>query len=530
MWIVCYQLPLFALACERQRRPELRTHPIALVTPEGRVRVVSDEAKRTGVEPGMATSAARIFCPDLEARAYDLPAYEEAAEHIWNRIAQDSSFVEPISPEVCFATFTGPGIMDRLLRSTPDLRDISGTAVQAGMSVSRFTARIAASRGDGNRPVVVCPGDEKEFLSTCPIVAAAQAGMSAIGSAEIERLDRLGVRTLGDVLSVEEKDLHRLFKEKSFLLRRLARGLDRDPVRAIWPPMVIEHAVQTEDGIADAAMLDAAMRLCAESVGASLKHERKQCRRLTLELRYDGDLTRSATEKLRKPEDQAEALLRATRRLLGRMPPWEGDHAPAAGGRGQRKGNPIEVVLLASAIGLSGSFQPALLDDNQYLRGLPHERQGRLDAAVQLVCERFGPDVITSAARQSRQNRPRQCRLWTYPLTRRLDEGVEVVTDPRGDPIRYARSGQWWDVMRIQNRWSEADWRRGQIEERMVFRVEVAPSTNGPEALTRTIPRRTDAFSPAEGGCGQMGGGSIPIGLSELQRCGSRWCLTAMAD
>ncbi len=528
MWTVCYRIPEFGLTCERKRRPELHGQPFAIVGADDTVMAASSEATRHGVRPGMAIAAARLFCEALAVTTYDLPAYNEMAEAIWNRIALDSSFVEPISPEVCFAVLSGPSIIDRLHESVADLRRIAEATVHTGMAMSRFTASIAALRDPGNTPVVVPAGGEKDFLQTCPIgaasdypaarksrgagfryashAAAASSSRAILDAADIERLNRLGIHTLGDVLAVEEGDLHRQFREKGFQLRRLAQGLDRDPVRALWPATVSEHRLRNEAGIEDEAMLDSALRICAERISADLKRIGRQCRRITLTLTCENGATHSGTEQLRKPEDKADSLLRAARRIYRRYM----DEAPSRNRPASRavetapdsgtkspfgdSANPlVEIALRASDIGLSEGVQPVLLDDNEYLRGLPHERKERLDTALQLVNERFGADRIAPASSRRHESRP--FRLWTYPLTRRLNEAIEVITDQQGNPVRYGRSGTWREVRCIQNRWSEADWRMGKLEERMVFRIEETSS-----------------------------------GLVEMQRHGNRWRLTAVAD
>ncbi len=555
MWIVCYRIPDFGLACERKRRPELQGQPFAIVGADDTVLTASPEATEHGVRSGMAAAAARLFCEALTIAPYDLPAYNEMAEAIWNRIVLDSSFVEPLSPEECLAVFSGPGIMDRLHESVADIRRIADATVHTGMAKSRFTARIAALRDPGNSPVVVRAGSETDFLKTCSIEAvtdhpiarksggrgsaepyghqghsggrgSAEPPLRAyLDSADIERLNRLGIHTLGDVLAIDETDLHRQFREKGFQLRRLAQGLDRNPVRALWPPTVAEHRLRNEEGIENEAMLDSALRICAERISADLQRLGRQCRRITLTLILENGAKHSETEQLRKPADQADSLLQAARRLYRRYM-----DAALSGGRGSAEPhaqeapdhatqrnkvaghaaepvpdngtmspvgnsfNPlVEIALRASDIGLSDSIQPVLIDDNEYLRGLPHERKERLDTAIQLVKERFGADRIAPASNQRFGSRP--FRLWTYPLTRRLNEAIEVVTDQQGNPVRYGRSGTWREVRLIQNRWSEAEWRMGKLEERMVFRIE-----------------------------------EISAGLVEMQRHGDRWRLTAVAD
>jgi len=607
MWIACYYLPDFSIACEQALRPDLRGTPLALVGDDGALCALSTEAAEAGVRQGRTPSAARMFCPDLIVLPYNRPRYEEMAEPLWDRIACDSSFVEPASPEMCFAAFTGAGVYERVLAVADDIREIARTPVRTGMAFSRFTARIAAMRDPGGSPVVTPKGSEARLLATVPIEDLPQ-----ISREERERLKRLGVHVLGDVLTVQERDLYRVFRERSLLLRRLARGLDREPIRALWPPDCVEHALHLDTGITEETMLHEALRRCARHVSEKLIRRGRRCRSVSLILRSETGRTRIQTEKLQAPKSDEESLFRTALRLLGRMPPlsspwkgegertsplpspwkgegertsplpspWKGEGVGAAPlsslrrgdggevttaprspqehsasgtpiataphndqtrqtktasddrtatsplpspwegegertsplpspwkGEGERtsrlpspwKGEgvgaidpPTSVILRAVVAEATDSVQRALFDENRVSDVLPHERLGRLDAAMGLVGERFGKNSVCKAT-GLRRAMPFQ--LWTYPLTRRMNESIEVATDRSGNPVRYRRNGAWWNIAHIQNRWSEAGWMHGRLEERMVFRVE-----------------------------------TFSIGLAELRRCGGEWRLTAVAD
>jgi len=512
MWIACYYLPDFSIACERALQPDLRGTPLALVGGDGALCALSTEAAEAGVRQGRTPSAARMFCPDLIVLPYNRPRYEEMAEPLWDRIACDSSFVEPASPEMCFAAFSGAGVYERVLAVADDIREIARTPVRTGMAFSRFTARIAAMRDPGGSPVVTPKGSEARLLATVPIEDLPQ-----ISREERERLKRLGVHVLGDVLTVQERDLYRVFRERSLLLRRLARGLDREPIRALWPPDCVEHALHLDTGITEETMLHEALRRCARHVSEKLIRRGRRCRSVSLILRSETGRTRIQTEKLQAPKSDEESLFRTALRLLGRMPPlsspWKGEGERTSPlpspwkGEGERtsrlpspwKGEgvgaidpPTSVILRAVVAEATDSVQRALFDENRVSDVLPHERLGRLDAAMGLVGERFGKNSVCKAT-GLRRAMPFQ--LWTYPLTRRMNESIEVATDRSGNPVRYRRNGAWWNIAHIQNRWSEAGWMHGRLEERMVFRVE-----------------------------------TFSIGLAELRRCGGEWRLTAVAD
>jgi len=478
MWNACYYLPDFAIASERVLHPDFQGVPLALEGEHGLLQAVSSEAEEAGVRLGQKPSAARIFCTDLLTLPYRAEVYNHMAEPLWDRIACDSSCVEPVSPEVCFAAFTGAGIRERAIQIAEDLNGIAGVTVHMGMSLSRFTAHIAARCDPGGAPVVVLEGRETSVVASVPVEELPHSDRQ-----ECDRLRRLGISVLGDILSVPEEEFRRAFRERSYLLRRLALGQDREPIRALWPPDNEEHVLNLDFGITEEALLHEAIRQCAAGVAEKLRRRGRRCRSVTLALRSETGRAYVRTEVLSAPEQDAGALMRVALRLLGRMTADNPSlfHAPPTG-----------VMLRALVAEPAESVQMALFDENRLSDVLPHERRKRLEAAMEFVCERFGSKSVGKAA-ELRRTEPFQ--IWTYPLTRRLNEAVTVRTDPSGVPVRYRRHGVWWDIEQVQNRWAEAGWQYGHLEQGMVFRVET-PS----------------------------------LGLAELRCCGSEWRLTAVAD
>lgn len=478
MWIACYYLPDFAIASERILHPDFENVPLALLGEDGLLQAVSLEATRAGVRLGQTPSAARVFCPDLVVVPYHLSAYRQKAEPLWDRIACDSSCVEPISPEVCLAGFVGAGVRERAIEVAEDLHSIAGVAVHMGMSRSRFTAHIAAQHDPGGAPVIVPEGTEVSLVARVPVDQ-----LSHLNRQERERLQRLGIRFLGDILTIPEEETRRVFRERSALLRRLALGQDRDPVRALWPPDSEEHVLNLDFGVTEEGLLQEAIRQCATGVAEKLQHRGRRSRSVTLALRSEAGRAHVRTEILNAPEDDAAALMRVALRLLSRMRFGPGLTFDAP---------PTSVALRALVAEPAESVQRLLFDENRPSEVLPHERQIRLNGAIEHVRERFGRKSVGQAA-ALRRREPFQ--LWTYPLTRRLNETIQVLTNSLGVPLRYQRHGRWWDVAQVQNRWSEAGWKYGHLEQGMVFRVET-PS----------------------------------LGLAEIRRCGNEWRLTAVAD
>jgi len=273
-----------------------------------------------------------------------------------------------------------------------------------------------------------------------------------------QKLIRLGVKTLGEVLALPPSELQRKFRDVGLLLQRLAVGDDGDRVRALWPPRCVEEGIAFEEDVCDRAQLEEALRRCAEVLARALQDQREFCRSMTLVVAMEGGCYLQESEKLASPADSMNEIFRASIRLYGRMPA----DLPLLG-----------VTLRASDLGVGSGAQLSLLDDNQHGTGLPHERRLRLEATLARLRKKFGIGAVITAGMLKRA---RRIRLWTYPLGHRFDEPVQVATDLRGCPTRFWRRGRMREVRGIQNRWKETEWHWGRLSERTVYRVEVDSS------------------------------------------------------
>ncbi len=472
----CFLLPEFALVCVRAGLPTLANQPLALVGDNQRILVCSQEAARVGVSSGQKLSGARTLCPGLETRPYDRPVYEKAAHPLWNLAAEESSFVEPESPEVCFVRMEGREALERCEALAARMEDAACTAVRLGLARSKFAARIAAESASGPRAVVVPEGMEASFLAETPLERA-----EGIPQAVRDRLSRLGVHTLGEALRLPARELQRVLKDLGHWLQRLAEGRDGDPVRPIWPPRILQRTLRFDDEVTDIGFLHEALRRCAKGIASALEVRREYGRSLNLRMLPDDRIERA--EKLARPAADTDALYRAALRLLDRMPPAQ----PVS-----------EVRLTVGEIGSGGGIQLVLLDENEYLHGLPHERAQKLETTVSFLRGRYGAPVVGRAQEMRRVER---AQLWVCPLGHLLDEPIRVDTNSAGAPLRYWWRGSLREVARIQTWWREAEWAPGggaptaAMREREVYRVE-----------------------------------TLPLGFSELRHAGAEWRLTAMAD
>lgn len=473
--IASFVLERIGVACERARLPQLEGEPIALATREETIGAVSKEAHDYGIRKGQAATFARTLCPGLIVVPYDRDAYLSAAEAVWDAIAVETSFVEPVSPEIVFAEISGTDLEARLASLAERIAQAVGCDVRVGAGRSKLIAELASRAKSESAVVIVDPGGETVLLRSAPLSA-----LHLLPEKARLRAQKLGIRTLGDVGALPPAEVERQFKEAAPVLQRLAKGDDGDAVRALWPPPSRSHAVRFDDEVSDSRFIEQALQLCAGRIADALVRDRRFCRILTLTAEMGDGMCLHQREELVQPLREPAALHRAALRLAQRM----ALSAPVS-----------RLELTASELTAGSSVQLTLMNADDTLT--PEERQS-LDASLAHVKEKFGVRAIVSA---SLMHKAQRIHLWTYRLGLAGREDVDVVVDQDGLPVRIYRTSLRRDialeymVTAIQNFWQESDWSWGQMSEKRCFRV-----------LTR------------------------PDGLFELHETGGKWSLQAAMD
>jgi hypothetical protein len=181
-----------------------------------------------------------LCCPHLSA--------PEAFEQVITAVTAFCPGVEAVEPGVCAFGARGParyfgGESALAGRVTAAVADLGGSAragvaanVAVGVAEGLFAAHLAARRADlsRSRPVLIIPpGRTAEFLAGQPVSVLADHDLADPDM--IMLLNRLGLRTLGDLAALPAGDVAGRFGFAGEAVHRLARGLGSRPL-AVRPP------------------------------------------------------------------------------------------------------------------------------------------------------------------------------------------------------------------------------------------------------------------------------------------------------
>jgi len=273
----CCWIPQFALRSETARRPELVSHPVALIAPDDTRRVwqLSSLARRAGVKPGMTVSQAIGVCPALKLCEPDPVHYDGEFSRLLAALSQVSPVIEPaelgrvyvgtdgleglygepkrIVDEIqCGMWNAECGICERTTCLDSAFR-IPHSAFRVGWAHGKFVSWVAATRAKPGEAVLVPVGGEAKFLASQPI------SVLPLDLDTHRRLRQLGLKTLGALAALPEEAVASQFGATGRRLWRLAAGRVSEPVVGRVAPEPIVAALAFFSPVAGRELLEMAL-------------------------------------------------------------------------------------------------------------------------------------------------------------------------------------------------------------------------------------------------------------------------------
>jgi len=314
-------LDAFYASVEQLRRPELRGKPVivggaGIDGERGVVAAASYEARPFGVRSAMPLSRARRLCPSAVFVPCDFPAYREASKSVFAILDRYSPVIEPIALDEAYLDLTGEeallGPPDTVaLRLRDEVKARCGLDLSIGVASCKLVAKVASELRKPRGLVVVRAGAEAPFLAPLPL-----AKLPGCGPASVLRLERIGVRTVGELAALPDPLLGELFGQYGRLLGAHARGIDPSPVLPPGDPKSISREVTFDRDVSDPTRVREAALALLQDVGQSLRSHRLSARTIVLKIRYQPFDTQSRQATLPYPTDRDDQLAAALRQLL----------------------------------------------------------------------------------------------------------------------------------------------------------------------------------------------------------------------
>jgi DNA polymerase-4 len=367
----------FFASVELLEHPELVGKPVIVGHPSARsvVTAATYEARKFGVNSAMPMAVALRRCPQAIVLEPHYDRYTKYSALVMDLFRDITPQVEVLGIDEAFLDVAGarrligtPWQIGTLIRER--VHSATGLRCSVGAAATKYVAKLASSRAKPDGLLVVPEAETLAFLHPQPISA-----LWGVGVKTAEKLERLGLRTVGDVADTPLDALTRAVgPAMAAHFHALAWGRDPRQVVIEHVEKSIGHERTFEANISDPAELEKEMLRLSNAVGVRLRRAGAQARTVALKLRFGDFSTISRSRTLAEPTDLGRRLYEEARTLYAES---------------GRVGEPVRLLGVRGEQLVGRVADAGLWDDDGDWREAEH--------AVDAITAKFGRSLVRPA-------------------------------------------------------------------------------------------------------------------------------------
>ncbi|MDO1581850.1 DNA polymerase IV [Rhizobium oryzicola] len=310
----------FYASVEKRDNPELVDKPV--IIGGGKRGVVSTAcyiARINGVRSAMPMFKALEACPDAVVIRPNMEKYVTVGRQVRALMQELTPLVQPLSIDEAFLDLSGTErlhhdpparILAKLARRIE--REI-GISISVGLSYCKFLAKVASDLQKPRGFSVIGQAEAVGFLAPRPVTTIWGVGKAFAGT-----LEKDGIRTIGQLQTMEESDLMRRYGTMGQRLWRLARGIDDRTVHPNDPAKSVSAETTFFDDISRFEDLVPILRQLSEKVSTRVKRQGVAGHTVVLKLKTADFKSRTRNRRLEDPTQLADRIFRTGLNLLER--------------------------------------------------------------------------------------------------------------------------------------------------------------------------------------------------------------------
>lgn len=381
-YIVHVDMDAFFAAIEQRDNPEYRSRPVIVGSDpkggkgRGVVSTCSYEARRFGVHSAMPISVAYRRCPKAIFLPVDMEKYQCVSYQIRDILNSFTPDVEAVSIDEAFLDISGSYHLfggtpsETCLKIKDKIKKETGLTASVGLAPTKMAAKIASDLKKPDGMVEVTEEGLVEFLRPLDIRRIWGLG----GKAE-EALNKIGIRTIGELADKDLEALERLLGRNGLYYRELANGIDERAVEAKSAAKSISSETTFDEDTSNEKMIKGALMSLCENVSARMRGIGVKCKTVTLKVRLEGFKTYTRSLTLERATNFAGTLYKEAKALYNNF---------------DKAGKRLRLIgVRASNMGCGS--------DKTLFNGKDDEKQESVHAAVDKITKKFGSDSICHA-------------------------------------------------------------------------------------------------------------------------------------
>lgn len=369
----------FFAAVEQRDNPLLRGKPVVIGADprkgrgRGVVSTCSYEARAYGIHSAQPISLAYQKCPQAVFLSVDGAKYHRVSEEIFKILYDFTPEIQPISIDEAFLDITGsfhffktPLATAQAMKKT--ISEKINLTCSIGIAPNKMTAKIASDVCKPDGLLEVQPDKVLEFLWPLPIER-----LWGVGPKTKEAFHRLGIKTVGELARISEKEMYERFGEHGRHLYELSHGIDERDVELDEEIKSVSHEHTFDQDSRDMTEVDEVLLQLSEKVSRRLRKNDLKGKTLTVKIRLKGFETYTRAHTFSERTNFVEDIYRPAKEIFLKF---------------YKKGMAIRLIGVRMS-----NFEDPYVQDSLFA-DVRDEKKEKIHRTMDLIKDKFGEGAI----------------------------------------------------------------------------------------------------------------------------------------
>jgi len=378
----------FFISCEMTRNDSLVGIPAAVAgDPKKRTGIVlaaNYEARACGVKTAMVLHEALKLCPKIALVPPDHSFYEQKSKEVMELLSNYTPVMEQNSIDEAWLDMTGTeGLFGKPVEAAKrimnEIKDKLGLWCSIGIAENKFLAKMAAEM---KKPLGITELWEQDIPTKLWPLPVRE--MYGIGGKTAEKLDRMGIRTIGQLAKFDINFIVKAFGRGGEGMYLHSKGIDRSPVlaRQAGDMKSIGRSTTLPADVSDIEDAKLVIMELSDDIGITARRHDKKGRTVHITLKYTD--FQVVTRQVTVPATYTtKEIYQAGCGLLEQN--WNSSHPVRL----------IGITLSGFHEDDSSAMQLSLFDEME--GQIKSDKNERIDTAMDKIRTKYGSEKITLA-------------------------------------------------------------------------------------------------------------------------------------
>ena len=363
----------------------------------GVVLAKSIPAKKYGVTTGEPIVNALRKCPTLTIQPPDHHLYHARSKELMQLLRDVCPDIEQVSVDECFMDYTpiqnlydSPVTAAHSIRE--QIRERFGYTVNIGVSDVKMLAKMASDFSKPDKVHTLFSWEIREKMWPLSV-----ASLFMCGKSSVQTLNKLGIRTIGDLAQTDRQILSAHLKSHGVMLWEYANGID--PSKVVPVPEEakgIGNSITLSKDVTERRQAVRTLLSLSESVGGRLRAAGQLAGMVSVEIKYSSFRSVSHQTSLFSHTDSTQLIYEISCRLFDEL--WDGSPIRLLGIRTSRlagAGEPSQLSLFDLEI-RQPQKPPGCPESSGPGMSAPSSRQKleALDKTLDQIRQKYGKDAV----------------------------------------------------------------------------------------------------------------------------------------